>query len=86
MPLILAVGSKVLHKVKGHPHWPAVISFIEGSNIKLKYFGSDESNVVKHTSTLSPLTVKNVQKFCGKNKRKDLALALEEAGVSINER
>ena len=77
-------ATKVLHKVKGHPYWPAVITSIDESRIVLRYFGTCETNVVKHKSFLANLTSNNVRKLCGKNKRKDLAQALEEAELFVS--
>lgn len=81
----ISVGAKVLHKVKGHPHWPAVITSVEGSRVVLQYYGSDEHNVLKHVSQLQTLSLEKVRELCGKVKRKDLTLALKEAGIDVKD-
>lgn len=81
------VGDKVFAKVRGHPHWPALINSIDHTSKLPKYhvtfYGTKEIAILKEINLC--LFVENKARFRStKKKIKNLDLALREAEISFN--
>ena len=76
------MGSILLYKLAGHPHWPVRVTSDLNGQLEIVYFGTGETGVVagKKHSALWDFTLDNVTKFkLSQKKNPKLVMGLSEA-------
>lgn len=83
----LTLGQIMLHKIKGCPHWPVEIENLTDTSVQIRYFGTNETGVVKNLSTLHMYNDDNIKKFQLKLKKSSkLKIAIAQANDEILKR
>merc|ERR550519_761055 len=83
----LTLGQIMLHKIKGCPHWPVEIENLTDTSVQIRYFGTNETGVVKNLSTLHMYNDDNIKKFQLKLKKSSkLKITIAQANDEILKR